>query len=46
MLHAKFDDSCSGEEDFKDFYGHGGYLGNVTLTIYINFGILYSFCKR
>ena len=43
MLHAKFQDhrtSGSGEEDlFKVFtiYGHGGHLGHVTRTIYINF---------
>ena len=43
MLHAKFQDhniSGSGEEGFfKVFtiYGHGGHLGHVTWTIYINF---------
>ena len=43
MLHAKFQNhrpSGSGEEDFlKVFaiYSHGGHLGHVTLTIYINF---------
>ena len=43
MLHAKFQDhrtSGSGEEDFSKVftvYGHGGHLGHVTLTIYINF---------
>ena len=42
MLHAKFQDhrtSGSGEDFFKDFtiYGHGGHLGHVTWTIYINF---------
>ena len=42
MLHAKFQDhrtSGSGEEDFLRFlpYGHGGHLGHVTWTIYINF---------
>ena len=43
MLHAKCQDhriSGSGEEDFlKVFtiYGHGGHLGHVTCTIYINF---------
>ena len=43
MLHAKFQNhrpSGSGEEDFKGFfaiYSHGGHLGHVTLTIYINF---------
>ena len=44
MLHAKFQNhkpSGSGEEDFKSFfffaiYSHGGHLGHVTLTIYIN----------
>ena len=43
MLHAKFQDhetSGSGEDFFKVFtiYGHGGHLGHVTWTIYINFG--------
>ena len=42
MLHTKFHENPSigsGEEDFKVFtvYGHGGHLGHVTLTIYINF---------
>ena len=44
MLHAMFQDhrtSGSGEEDFLSFfftiYGHGGHLGHVTWTIYINF---------
>ena len=43
MLHAKFQNhrpSGSGEEDFKGFLvfnSHGGHLGHVTLTIYINF---------
>ena len=41
MKHAKFQDhrtSGSGEEDFLRFiYGHGGHLGHVTWTIYINF---------
>ena len=42
MLHAKCQDhriSSSREEDFKGFtiYGHGGHLGHVTCTIYINF---------
>ena len=43
MLHAKFQDHRtygSGEEIYlKVFtiYGHGGYLGHVTWTIYINF---------
>ena len=50
MLHAKFQDhrtSGSGEEDFlKVFtiYGHGGHLGHVTRTIYINF--LFPFLRR
>ena len=43
MLHAKFQKhrpSGSGGEDFlKVFaiYSHGGHLGHVALTIYINF---------
>ena len=43
MLHVKFQDnrtSGSGEEDFFNvytIYGHGGHLGHVTWTIYINF---------
>ena len=43
MLHTKFRENRStgsGEEDFlKVFtiYGHGGHLGYVTWTIYINF---------
>ena len=43
MLHTKFRENRpagSGEEDFfKVFaiYGHGGHLGHVTWTIYINF---------
>ena len=47
MLHAKFQNhrpSGSGEEDFlKVFaiYSHGGHLGHVTLTIYINFHSLF-----
>ena len=42
-LHAKFQNhrpSGSGEEDLQRFfaiYSHGGHLGHVTLTIYINF---------
>ena len=42
MLHARFQDhltSGSGE-DFYMFFsinGHGGHLGHVTCTIYINF---------
>ena len=33
MLHAKFQDRGSREEDFKNcltIYGHGGHLGHVT----------------
>ena len=47
MLHAKFQNrrlSGSEEDDFKIFfaiYSHGGHLGHVTLTIYINFHFLY-----
>ena len=47
MLNAKFQNhrpSGSEEEDFlKDFaiYSHGGHLGHVTLTIYINFHFLF-----
>ena len=43
MLHAKFQNqrpSGSGEEDFQKvfaIYSHGGHLGHVTWTIYINF---------
>ena len=44
MLHSKFQNhwpSGSGEEDFflkvSAIYSHGGHLGHVTLTIYINF---------
>ena len=43
MLHAKFQDhrtSGSGGEDFfKNFaiYEHGGHLGHMTWTFYINF---------
>ena len=43
MQHAKFQDyktSVSGEEDFLmvfTIYGHGGHLGHVTGSIYINF---------
>ena len=43
MIHAKFQDhrtSASGVEDFfKVFtiYWHGGHLGHVNWTIYINF---------
>ena len=48
MLHAKFQDhrtSGSGEEDFKGFYyiwdGHGGHLGHMTWTNYMNFRSLF-----
>ena len=49
MIHIKFKDhrtSGSGEDFFNVFtiYGHGGHLGHVTLTIYINF--LSSFPRR
>ena len=40
MLHAKFENHRrSGEGFLKLFaiYSHGGHLGHVTLTIYINF---------
>ena len=43
MLHTKFQGHWSigsGEEDFfKGFntYGHGGHVGHVTQTIYVNF---------
>ena len=41
MLHAKFEDHrpSGSREKFKVFtiYGHGGHLGHVTWTIYINF---------
>ena len=46
MLHAKFQNhrpSGPEEEDFFlifDIYCHGGHLGHVTLTIYINFHFL------
>ena len=38
MLHAKLP-SGSGEDFYRLFaiYSHGGHLGHVTLTIYINF---------
>ena len=48
MLHVKFQNhrpSDSEEEDFNFFffaiYSHGGHLGHVTLTIYINFHFLF-----
>ena len=42
MLHAKFQNHrlSGSEEDLKKkiaTYSHGGHLGHVTLTIYINF---------
>ena len=42
MLYAKFQNfrpSGSGEDflSFTTIYGHGGYLGHVTWTIYVNF---------
>ena len=43
MLHTKFCENRpagSGEKDFLrvfTIYGHGGHLGHVTWTIYINF---------
>ena len=42
ILHARFQNrkpSSSGEKILKVFaiYNHGGHLGHVTLTIYINF---------
>ena len=43
MLHTKFCENRpegSGEEDFLrvfTIYGHGGHIGLLTLTIYINF---------
>ena len=49
MLHNRFQNhrpSGSGEEDFLKvlaIYSHGGHLGHVTLTIYINF---HSFILR
>ena len=42
MLHAKFHDhrTINSVEDFEGFfaiYVHGGHIGHVTWTIYINF---------
>ena len=40
MLHTKFRDNWSGEEDFQrvfTIYGHGGYLGHVTQMPQTNF---------
>ena len=51
MLHTKFQNhrpSGSEEDDFfKIFaiYSHGGHLGHVTLTIYINFHFLFGLPK-
>ena len=46
MLHTKFRENQpagSGEDFCRVFtiYGHGGHLGHVTWTIYINFGSPY-----
>ena len=46
MLHGKFQNQrpySSEEEDLKKnaIYSHGGHLGHVTLTIYINFQFLF-----
>ena len=46
MLHAKFQNHRpSGSEEvflnFFDIYSHGGHLGHVTMTIYINFHFLF-----
>ena len=46
MIHAKFQNhrpSGSEEDFFKIFaiYSHGGHLGDVTLTFYINFHFLF-----
>ena len=39
MLHAKFQDHRTSGRFLKVFtiYGHGGHLGHVIWTIYINF---------
>ena len=39
MLHAKFQNHRPSAAFLKSFgiYSHGGHLGHVTLTIYINF---------
>ena len=48
MLHAKFHihrTYGSREENFKGFYHiyrHGGHLGHVTWTIYLNFRSLFT----
>ena len=45
MLHAKFQNHrpSGSEEDLKKnaIHSHGGHLGHVTLTIYINFHFLF-----
>ena len=46
MHHDKFQNHrpSGSEEDFKFFfaiYSHGGHLGHVTLTIYVNFHFLF-----
>ena len=44
MLHAKFQNHrpSDSEEDFLlAIYSHGGHLGHVTLTIYINIHSLF-----
>ena len=46
MLHTKFQNHRPGSEveDFLKvfaFYSHGGHLGHVTLTIYINFQFIF-----
>ena len=46
MLHAKFQKHrpSGSEEDLKKkiaIYSHGGHLGHVTVTIYINFHFLF-----
>ena len=38
MIHAKFQDHrTSGPGEEITIYGHGGHLGHMTWTIYINF---------
>ena len=37
MLHTKFHGNRPAGSGEEDFYGHGGHLGHVTWTIYINF---------
>ena len=45
MLHTKFQNHrpSGSEEDLKNnaIYSHGGHLGHVTLTIYINLHFLF-----